>query len=185
MGRFVRSSSIATASRVVSSADYPVSAATRKRVLDAARTLDYVPNALARGLLRGLGYEGKVKSPTYTLVEFYKLSRLDLYHFDFYRFSDPREWDESGFREYFNSGSVCLVEWPERAAVGKTVVSSSMIDRVAANLKRDLREPLVYASILALLFLGRIPVVLARRRRQRSRPGGAAAKARPSVMPST
>jgi sulfoxide reductase heme-binding subunit YedZ len=47
--------------------------------------------------------------------------------------------------------------------------------------KRDLREPLVYASILALLFLGRIPVVLARRRRQRSRPGGAAAKARPSA----
>ena len=71
---------------------------------------------LARGVLRGLGYPGKVKSPTYTLVEVYKLSRLYLYHFDFYRFSDPRELGEAGFREYFNAGSVCLVEWPEKAA---------------------------------------------------------------------
>ncbi len=71
---------------------------------------------LARGVLRGLGYPGKVKSPTYTLVEVYKLSRLYLYHFDFYRFSDPRELDEAGFREHFNAGSICLVEWPEKAA---------------------------------------------------------------------
>ena len=46
---------------------------------------------LARGMLRGLGYEGHVKSPTYALVELYELSRLDLYHFDFYRFSNPQE----------------------------------------------------------------------------------------------
>ena len=69
---------------------------------------------LARGLLRGLGYTGKVKSPTFTLVEVYEVSRLYLYHFDFYRFSDPRELGEAGFREYFNPQSVCLVEWPER-----------------------------------------------------------------------
>ena len=71
---------------------------------------------LARGLLRGLGYAGKVKSPTFTLVEVYEVSRLYLYHFDFYRFSDPRELGESGFREYFNPQSVCLVEWPDKAA---------------------------------------------------------------------
>ena len=71
---------------------------------------------LARGLLRGLGYEGKVKSPTFTLVEVYEVSRLYLYHFDFYRFSDPRELGEAGFREYFNPQSVCLVEWPDKAA---------------------------------------------------------------------
>ena len=70
---------------------------------------------LARGLLRGLGYEGKVKSPTFTLVEVYELSRLYLYHFDFYRFSNPRELGEAGFREYFNPQSVCLVEWPEKS----------------------------------------------------------------------
>ncbi len=70
---------------------------------------------LARGILRGLGYEGKVKSPTYNLVELYKISRLYFYHFDFYRFIDPIEWEEAGFREYFNENSICLVEWPEKA----------------------------------------------------------------------
>jgi tRNA threonylcarbamoyladenosine biosynthesis protein TsaE len=70
---------------------------------------------LARGLLRGLGYPGKVKSPTFTLVEVYEISRLYLYHFDFYRFADPQEWEDAGFREYFNADSVCLVEWPEKA----------------------------------------------------------------------
>jgi len=71
---------------------------------------------LVRGLLRGLGYQGRVKSPTYTLVELYIVSRLNLYHFDFYRFKDPREWRDAGFNEYFNGASVCLVEWPEKAA---------------------------------------------------------------------
>ncbi len=69
---------------------------------------------LARGILRGLGYQGKVKSPTYTLVELYNLSKLDLYHFDLYRFKDPREWLDAGFRDHFESRNVCLVEWPER-----------------------------------------------------------------------
>ena len=70
---------------------------------------------LARGLLRGLGYQGRVKSPTYTLVELYTVSRLNLYHFDFYRFRDAKEWRDAGFNEYFNDASVCLVEWPEKA----------------------------------------------------------------------
>jgi tRNA threonylcarbamoyladenosine biosynthesis protein TsaE len=74
---------------------------------------------LARGLLRGLGYAGKVKSPTFTLVEVYEFSRLYLYHFDFYRFAGPKirpqEFGEAGFREYFNPQSVCLVEWPEKS----------------------------------------------------------------------
>ncbi|PZP58080.1 MAG: tRNA (adenosine(37)-N6)-threonylcarbamoyltransferase complex ATPase subunit type 1 TsaE [Azospira oryzae] len=71
---------------------------------------------LVRGLLRGLGYRGKVKSPTFTLVELYAISSLDLYHFDFYRFDDPAEWEHAGFREYFNPRSVCVVEWPDKAA---------------------------------------------------------------------
>jgi len=70
---------------------------------------------LARGLLRGLGYQGRVKSPTYALVELYTVSRLNLYHFDLYRFRDPKEWRDAGLNEYFNAASVCLVEWPEKA----------------------------------------------------------------------
>jgi len=70
---------------------------------------------LARGLLRGLGYAGRVKSPTFTLVEVYKFSKLYLYHFDFYRINDPAEFREAGLREYFDAGAICLVEWPERA----------------------------------------------------------------------
>ena len=70
---------------------------------------------LARGLIQGLGHPGRVKSPTYTLLEPYSLLRLNLYHFDFYRFKDQSEWLSSGFREHFNPASICIVEWPERA----------------------------------------------------------------------
>ncbi|MBA2690204.1 MAG: tRNA (adenosine(37)-N6)-threonylcarbamoyltransferase complex ATPase subunit type 1 TsaE [Burkholderiales bacterium] len=69
----------------------------------------------ARALIQALGYEGRVKSPTYALVELYKLSSVCLYHFDFYRFHDPQEWIDAGFRECFNDENVCLVEWPEKA----------------------------------------------------------------------
>ena len=70
---------------------------------------------LVRGLLRALGHVGRVKSPTYTLLEPYNLLRLNFYHFDFYRFKDHSEWLSSGFREHFNPESLCIVEWPERA----------------------------------------------------------------------
>jgi tRNA threonylcarbamoyladenosine biosynthesis protein TsaE len=67
-----------------------------------------------RGVFRGLGYQDKVKSPTYTLVEPYSLENFTIYHFDLYRFKDETEWDDAGFREYFNNTSICLVEWPEK-----------------------------------------------------------------------
>ena len=67
-----------------------------------------------RGLLRARGIEGAVKSPTYTLVEHYSISSLYFYHFDFYRFTNPNEWDSAGMSDYFRDDAVCLVEWPER-----------------------------------------------------------------------
>lgn len=79
---------------------------------------------LTRGLLRALGHTGTVKSPTYTLVEPYNFSRLDLHHFDFYRFGTASEWDDAGFRDVLDSNSVCLVEWPERA--GSTLPAADL-----------------------------------------------------------
>jgi tRNA threonylcarbamoyladenosine biosynthesis protein TsaE len=69
---------------------------------------------LVRGALRALGYGGRVKSPTFGLVEVYSVSSLYLYHFDFYRFKNPQEWRDAGFREEFGGPGVCLVEWPEK-----------------------------------------------------------------------
>ncbi|HXM83501.1 MAG TPA: tRNA (adenosine(37)-N6)-threonylcarbamoyltransferase complex ATPase subunit type 1 TsaE [Burkholderiales bacterium] len=85
------------------------------RVLHLRGELGAGKTTVVRGLLRGLGFRGRVKSPSYTLVEPYSISRLNLYHFDLFRFKDRSEWLSSGFREYFNAESVCLVEWPERA----------------------------------------------------------------------
>ncbi|NOL49525.1 tRNA (adenosine(37)-N6)-threonylcarbamoyltransferase complex ATPase subunit type 1 TsaE [Pelistega europaea] len=71
--------------------------------------------AFCRAFLRALGVTGRIKSPTYTLVETYKVSRLYLYHFDFYRFNESTEWQEAGFREHLLENAVVLIEWPEKA----------------------------------------------------------------------
>lgn len=73
----------------------------------------------ARHLIQSLGYEGKVKSPTYTLCEPYELQikqqTFTAHHFDLYRMRDPLEWQEAGFAEYFDVPGFCLIEWPEKA----------------------------------------------------------------------
>ncbi len=75
--------------------------------------------SLTRALLHAAGYPGRVKSPTYTLVEPYALTlrgqTVELMHFDLYRMSSPEEFIDAGFREHFGAGKVCVVEWPEQA----------------------------------------------------------------------
>jgi len=78
-----------------------------------------------RHLLRALGVQGRIKSPTYAVVEPHTTGTwpllpagqvLTIAHFDFYRFTDPREWEDAGLREMFAHPGLKLVEWPQRAA---------------------------------------------------------------------
>ena len=70
---------------------------------------------LVRHLLQALGVRGRIKSPTYAVVEPHEVPGLNIWHFDFYRFNDPREWEDAGFRDLFASPGLKLAEWPEKA----------------------------------------------------------------------
>jgi tRNA threonylcarbamoyladenosine biosynthesis protein TsaE len=71
---------------------------------------------LVRGMLRALGWQGPVKSPSYALVEHYEFPSLYFYHFDFYRLEGSAEWDSTGFGEYFRPDALVVIEWPERVS---------------------------------------------------------------------
>jgi tRNA threonylcarbamoyladenosine biosynthesis protein TsaE len=71
---------------------------------------------LVRHLLQALGVSGRIKSPTYAIVESYELPGFAVWHFDFYRFNDPQEWEDAGFRDIVASPGLKLAEWPQKAA---------------------------------------------------------------------
>ena len=70
---------------------------------------------LVRHLLRGLDVTGRIKSPTYAVVEPYVTPCVQVWHFDFYRFADPQEWEDAGLRDIFATPGLKLVEWPDKA----------------------------------------------------------------------
>ena len=125
------------------------------RVLYLRGELGTGKTTLVRGLLRRLGHAGRVKSPTYTLLEPYTISSLNLYHFDFYRFKDRSEWQSSGFREYFDPTSACIVEWPERAGPGLAPADLEVKLEVTGDARRatlDARTPAGASWLSSLRF---------------------------------
>jgi len=92
------------------------SAALRNAFIELHGDLGAGKTTLVRHLLRALGVQGRVKSPTYAVVEPYEVAGLNIWHFDFYRFGDPREWEDAGFRDVFASPGLKLAEWPQNAA---------------------------------------------------------------------
>lgn len=87
---------------------------------------------IARGFLYGLGYKGKVKSPTYTLVEPYKVGSFSIFHFDFYRINSPEEVESMGYRDYLGADTIFLIEWPERA--GKFIDKADLHVEIKHNI---------------------------------------------------
>ena len=108
---------------------------------------------LTRGLLRSLGVTGAVRSPTYTLVEFYEIGTLTTLHLDLYRLNDAAELDNLGLREWARGGHLWLVEWPERGA-GRLPGADLVIKLVAGDGGHDIE--VTAASALGAEWLGRL-----------------------------
>jgi tRNA threonylcarbamoyladenosine biosynthesis protein TsaE len=104
-----------------------------------------------RGVLRGLGFEGRVKSPTYALVEVYAISRLNLYHFDFYRLKDPDEWHEAGFRDSVTAKAISLIEWPEKAQGARVPLPTADLDiQLIPNANHETQRQLEVTALTPL-----------------------------------
>ena len=90
--------------------------ALREAFIELHGTLGSGKTTFVRHLLQALGVQGRIKSPTYAVMESYELPGLPIWHFDFYRFKDPQEFEDAGFRDVFASSGLKLAEWPEQAA---------------------------------------------------------------------
>ena len=116
-----------------------------------------------RHLLRALGVSGRIKSPTYAVVEPHRAppgpawpQGLAVSHFDFYRFGDPREWEDAGFRELFADPGLKLVEWPEKA--GSLMPAPDLSIELAAQDDDSRRVRLKAQSAIGLALIEAVPV---------------------------
>jgi|SaaInlStandDraft_2_1057019.scaffolds.fasta_scaffold263335_1 tRNA threonylcarbamoyladenosine biosynthesis protein TsaE len=97
---------------------------------------------LTRGLMRGYGYQGAVKSPTYTLVEPYEIGNAHIVHFDLYRLVEPEEMEYLGVDDYFSGNNLCVVEWPDKG--GTLVPPADLI--ITLDIEREGRSIEVQAT---------------------------------------
>ena len=114
-------------------------------------TLGVGKTTFVRHLLRALGVQGRIKSPTYAVVEPYDLPNLNIWHFDFYRFTDPREWEDAGFRDIFASPGLKIAEWPENAASHLPLADLVMRIEVLADESRAVSVAAQTATGVSLL----------------------------------
>jgi tRNA threonylcarbamoyladenosine biosynthesis protein TsaE len=112
-------------------------ACTEKAVIFLYGNLGAGKTTLVRGFLRGLKYEGAVKSPTYTIVEPYEINGKPIYHFDFYRVREANELEFIGVQDYFVSNAICLIEWPE---LGGKLLPESDVSCYIEIIKNDQRK---------------------------------------------
>jgi len=88
----------------------------RRAYIELHGTLGAGKTTFVRHLLHALGVPGRIKSPTYAVMEPYELDGFAASHFDFYRFDDPQEWEDAGFRDVFAADGLKVAEWPEKAS---------------------------------------------------------------------
>jgi tRNA threonylcarbamoyladenosine biosynthesis protein TsaE len=88
----------------------------REAVVELAGPLGAGKTTFVRHLLHALGVQGRVKSPTYAVLEPYELPGGPVWHFDFFRFDDPSEWEDAGFRDIYAGPGLKIAEWPDNAA---------------------------------------------------------------------
>jgi tRNA threonylcarbamoyladenosine biosynthesis protein TsaE len=102
---------------------------------------------LVSGVLAGLGIQGAIRSPTYTLIEPYEAEGLQLYHIDLYRLSGAREVDALGIRDLLGERAVLLIEWPSRAAGALPTEDLSIsIDYQGSGAQRRLLQAQAHSS---------------------------------------
>jgi tRNA threonylcarbamoyladenosine biosynthesis protein TsaE len=109
-----------------------------------------------RHLLRALGVSGRIKSPTYAVVEPHEVPGLQIWHFDFYRFSDPREWDDAGFRDLYASPGLKLAEWPDKA--GDLLPVADLVIELQAQADESRRATLTAQTAVGAALLQGLPI---------------------------